>query len=484
MLKTSSSFRSNAHTVLSVLVLGFFFLLMVIALIFFSGNQLVRGMLAIVSPLLFIAVIAILVKPRFGIIAVLLANYFSIGLSRYVSLPTGLMVDGFLIITLAGVIFSQLNTKVYWSEAARDLTYLVTFWMFMTALQLINPETISRAAWVYAMRSMALYSAIIVPVVYLIYNKPKDMMAYINITAVFTIFAILKGLQQKFIGPDPWEQRWLEIPGNQTTHVLFGIIRIFSFFADAGTYGGMMAYFGVVYMILAMHLKVKPGLKFLYWMVALGSFYAMAISGTRSAVAVPFIGFLVYAFLTKNFKAMFFTGIFLFFAIFILKYTTIGENYYEIRRMRTIFVTDEPSFKVREENRALFRKYLETRPFGGGVGSAGNWGLRFTPGTFLAQTPTDGWYIQIWVEQGIVGLIVYIFMILYIVTKSGLLILFRIADKNFRFTAIAFLSGAFGMMVSSFSASTLGQMPGTIMFFMTMCFIFLMPQWEKNKLTI
>ncbi|MDX9746896.1 MAG: O-antigen ligase family protein [Paludibacter sp.] len=484
MQTAKTGFRSNAHTLLSVIVLGFFLLLILISLFFFADNNIRLGLLTIVSPMLFVVVIAILVKPRIGILAVLAANYFSIGLSRYVSLPTGLMVDGFLVITLASLFFSQLNSRVSWKDAAHDLTYLVSFWMFMTALQLINPETVSRTAWIYAMRSMAFYSAIIVPIVYIIYNKPKEMMFYINLTGWFTLFAIAKGLQQKFIGPDPWEQRWLEIPGNQSTHVLFGVIRIFSFFSDAGTYGGMMAYFGVVYLILAIHLKVSAKQKLFFWILALGSFYAMAISGTRSALAVAFVGFFVYAFLTKNFRAMFFTGIFLLGAIFILKYTTIGEAYYEIRRMRTIFVTDEPSLKVREENRALFSKYLESRPFGGGVGSAGNWGLRFTPGTFLAQTPTDGWFIQIWVEQGIVGLIFYILMLAYIAIKAGFIILFRLTDNNLRFVGVAFLSGAFGMFISSYTASTLGQMPGTIMFFMNMCYIFLMPEWQKNKLTI
>jgi len=484
MPSTSSGFRSNAHTMLSIIVLSFFLLLMLAAMVLFAGNNLTTGLLLILSPGFLIAAIWMLVKPHFGVVAIMFANFFSIGISRYVNLPTGLMVDGFLGLTLVGIFFSQLHTKVEWKNAFRDFTYLVVFWMFMTTAQLLNPEVASRTAWIYAMRSMALYSVIIVPVVYLIYNKPKDMMSFIYLSGWFTLLAILKGVQQKFIGPDPWEQRWLEIPGNQTTHVLFGIIRVFSFFADAGTYGGMMAYFGVVFLILAIHLKVSAGKKLFFWLVALGSFYAMAISGTRSAVAVPFVGFFVYAFLTKNFKAMFFTAIFLFFAVFILRYTQIGESIYEIRRMRTVFQTDEPSLKVREENRALFRKYLESRPFGGGVGSAGNWGLRFSPGTFLAQTPTDGWYIQVWVEQGIVGLVFYLFMILYFAGKAGVLILFRIKDNNFRFTAIAFLAGAFGIMVSSYSASTLGQMPGTILFFMSMCFISLMPEWEKNNLTL
>lgn len=483
MPNSSTSFRSSAHTMLTVIVLSFFLLLMLLAMLLFAGNELVKGLVVMFIPLVVIAVIIMLVKPRFGIIAILFANYFAIGMSRYMGLPFGLMVDGFMIITLLSVFFMQLHTKVEWKNAKRDVTYLVLFWMFITTLQLVNPETISRAAWMYAMRSMALYSALIVPLVYWTYNKPSDMMTFIHITGWFTLLGILKGIQQKFIGPDPWEQAWLEVPGNQTTHVLFGVLRVFSFFADAGTYGGMMAYFGVFYIILAIHLKISTKAKVFFWIIGLGSLYGMAISGTRSAVATPLVGFFFYAFLTKNFKAMIITGIFLLFAVVILKYTNIGQGYYEIRRMRTAFQDDDASLQVRKENRALFSKYLETRPFGGGVGSAGNWGLRFTPGTFLAQTPTDGWYIQVWVEQGIVGLVIYLFMIGYLVAKSTYLILFKIHDKNFRYVAIASLASAMGMIVSSYSSSSLGQLPGTILFFMTMCFISLMPDWEKNHLT-
>lgn len=480
MQKATSNYNNKSNIIIISFVIIFLLIALVGSMVFFALDGFLIGLAFILSPFLLILIIAIFHKPRFGILAILFANYFAIGLSRYIDLPTGLMVDIFLILTLSSIFFSQLRKEVNWSQASRDLTYLVAFWMFMTTLQLLNPETVSREAWFYAMRSMALYSALIVPVVFIIYNKPKDMMAFINVMALFTIFAILKALQQKFLGPDPWEQRWLAEPGNQTTHILFGVLRIFSFFSDAGTFGGMMAYFGVIYLILTLHLKIGIIQRLFYFLVAVGSFYAMAISGTRSAIAVPFVGFFIYAFLIKNFKVLFITGFALLSILILLKFTTIGQSYYEIRRMRTIFEPKEASLQIRIENRALFRKYLERRPFGGGVGSGGDWGTRFTPGTFLAQTPTDGWYIQVWVEQGIVGLSFYLFMILYICAKASYLILFKIKENNFRFIAIAFLSGGFGIIVSSYSASTLGQMPGTILFFITMCFIFNMTEWEKD----
>jgi len=48
------------------------------------------------------------------------------------------------------------------------------------------------------------------------------------------------------------------------------------------------------------------------------------------------------------------------------------------------------------------------------LGATGNWGQRFTPHSFLANTATDSWYVMIWADTGIVGLIYYLFMIFFI----------------------------------------------------------------------
>lgn len=208
----------------------------------------------------------------------------------------------------------------------------------------------------------------------------------------------------------------------------------------------------------------------------------MLISGTRSAIAVPIMGFGLYTILSKRFKIMITAGSILFILFFILKYTMIGQGNYDIRRMRSAFDEDNASLNVRQENRKLFAEYLKSRPFGGGVGSSGNWGLRFTPGTFLAETATDGWYIQIWAEQGIVGITFYLLMIFYFFLKSIFLIFFRLKKPENINKAIAFVSGMAGLIVTSYSASSLGQMPNTIIVAVSVVIISLMPTWEKEGL--
>lgn len=454
--------------------------LLVGAIYFFTQDNLIAGITILILPFPVFYLYSIFANPRIGFISSLYANYYATGLSRYIPAPVGLAVDGLLVLTLIALIFSQFNHKVEWKKAGKDYTYFVLIWFGMTVAQLINPETISREAWFYAMRGYALYTVLTVPLVFLIFNKPKDLDTFIKLIIWFTITAILKGLMQKYVGVDRWEQQWLNLPGNIKTHILFGVLRVFSFFSDAGTFGGSMGYFGVLFIILGIYEPRRSKKLFLYIVAAL-SLYCMLISGTRSAIAVPLVGFVMYTILSRKFKTMFLMGGIVFVIFFFFKFTTIGQGNYDIRRMRSAFDGDNASLNVRVENRKLFAEYLKTRPFGGGVGSAGNWGMRFTPNTFLAQTATDGWYIQIWAEQGVVGLTFYLIMISYFAIKSLIIIFFRLKKPEYISKAVAFLSGMVGLMVSSYSASSLGQMPNTIIVFASLTIISLMPKWEAEE---
>ncbi len=468
------------HALLILFVGIFFIVLLALAVFFFSQDNLMGAVAVLILPFPILYLYTFFAHPRLGFISILFANYFAIGLSRYIPAPMGLTVDALLFMTLLAVVFSQFNKQVSWKDASTDYTYFVLIWFGMTLFQLLNPEAVSREAWFYAMRGQSLYLVLAVPLVYLVFNKPADMELFIKLCAWFTLLAVLKGVLQKVVGVDRWEQVWLNQPGNRTTHILFGQLRVFSFYSDAGTFGGSMGYFGVVYTVLGLH-ETKKKNKYFYFLVAIASLFAMLISGTRSAIAAPLAGFVLYTILTKRVKVMLTVGFIVFALFFILKYTNFGQGNYDIRRMRSAFDEDNASLNVRQENRKLFAEYLSTRPFGGGIGSSGNWGLRFTSGTFLAETATDGWYIQIWAEQGIVGLTFYLIMIFYFFFKSIFLIFFRLKKPENIYKAIAFTAGMSGLMVTSYSASSLGQMPNTIIVAISVVLISLMPQWESNE---
>ena len=138
----------------------------------------------------------------------------------------------------------------------------------------------------------------------------------------------------------------------------------------------------------------------------------------------------------------------LFFFIF-FKFTTIGNGNSTINRMRTGFDPNDPSLQVRLNNQKKFKTYLATRPFGGGIGSAGMWGERFSPGTLLATTATDSWYVAIWAEQGIVGLYLHLFILFFILIKGGINI-WHLKNDEVRFPVIGLACGYFGIMVASY----------------------------------
>ncbi|MBI9062283.1 MAG: O-antigen ligase family protein [Marinilabiliaceae bacterium] len=474
--------KRNLHsktlkTVIIAVLVGF----LLISAFFLLYDQLILGIIFLTLPFGLLQVSFVFLYPRVGIITALVVNYFAMGLARYIPGPLGLSVDALLAMTWLAVIFSQFNRKVNWRLAWNGFTAAAIIWYLYALLQFFNPEAISRIAWFYAMRGIALYMVLTIPLVFLAFHHKKDLDQMLKLWAWFTLAGVAKGVMQQIIGPDPWEQQWLAVIGGKT-HLLPGGLRIFSFFTDAATYGGSMGYSAVVFLIIALH-TTSSRQRLFYALVGIAALYGMVISGTRGALAVPFAGLALYAVLSKQIK-MLITGGALMISIFIfLKFTTIGNSVYEIRRFRTGLDPDNPSLMVRKENQERLKVYLADRPFGGGLGSAGNWGLRFSPGTFLAETPTDSWYVQIWAELGRVGLSLHLMILLYILGFSSYLILFKLKSPELKAKAAALLSGMFGIMVASYGSGALGQMPNGLIVYMSMAFIHLMPHWEKEEST-
>ena len=423
----------------------------------------------------------IFINPRVGIIGLFIFNFFALGASRYITgIPIGLGVDAQLIIIYISLFAKSFNGEIPWSRAKNDLMLLAAIWYGYAILQLVNPEAVSRGAWFYAMRGVSMYMVLTIPLVFIVFNKKKDFSLFFILWGALSLLGTFKGLMQKFIGPDPWEQAWLNA-GGELTHILFGKLRIFSFFSDAGQFGGAQGHAGVVFLILAYNEKKSRLLRFFYGIVAFMGIYGMMISGTRGSIAVPLFGMVLYVVLQKNIKAIISGGVLGAAVIIFFMFTTIGQSNYTINRMRTAFNPQDASLLVRLENQRRLKAYMASRPFGGGIGSAGNWGMRFSPNTFLAQTPTDSWYVMIWAEQGIIGLLLHLFILFYIVIKSSYTIMFKIRDDDIKAKMSALVAGLFGVMVASYANGVLGQMPTGIIIYMSMAFLFISKELDEES---
>ena len=463
------------------------FILALVAIMIMLGyvtakGGMITGLGILVLPFLISYVYLIFMMPRSGLIGVYILNFLVLGLVRYIKgVPLGLAIDAHFVLIYLSLFFISFFKKIPWENAKNDAVLLAAIWYAYALFQLVNPEAASREAWFFAMRGMSLYMLFTLPLVFIIFNKRTDLDTFFKIWAVLSILGTLKGIQQKILGPDPWEQAWLD-GGGDLTHVLFGKLRIFSFYSDAGQFGGAQGHAGVVFGILAFNQNKSLRLRLFYALAAVLGIYGMMISGTRGAIAVPFMGVALYILLRKNTKVLI-LGAIMALAVFVFfKYTTIGNSNYTINRMRTAFNPNDASFQVRLENQRRLRVYMASRPFGGGIGSAGNWGQRFTPHTFLANVATDSWYVAIWAEQGVVGLALHIFILLYFLVKSSYIIMFKVRDDWIKAQMSALVCGMFGIMVASYGNGLLGQMPTGLIIYTSMGFLFLAQKFDKEAL--
>jgi hypothetical protein len=464
-----------------VFVLALLAVMVLLAYMTARGGM-IAGVGIMMIPFLISYVCLIFLVPRAGLVGVYILNFLVLGLVRYIKgVPLGLGIDAHFVLIYLSLFFISFFRKIPWENAKNDLVLLAAIWYAYALFQLVNPETVSRAAWFYAMRGVSLYMLFTIPLIFIVFNKRTDLALLFKIWAVLSILGTLKGIQQKVLGPDPWEQAWLD-GGGDLTHVLFGKLRIFSFYSDAGQFGGAQGYAGVVFGILALNQTKSFMLRLLYVVAAALGIYGMMISGTRGAIAVPFMGFALYVLLRKNIKVLTLGAIMGVVVFGFFKYTTIGNSNYTINRMRTAFDPNDASLQVRLENQRKLKSYMSTRPFGGGIGAAGNWGQRFTPNTFLANTPTDSWYVAIWAEQGVVGLLLHLFILFYIVVKSSYIIMFKIRDDWVRAQMSALVCGMFGIMAASYGNGILGQMPTGILIYSGMGFLFLARKFDEEAL--
>jgi len=440
------------------------------------------GVILLLIPFVGYLVVHIAVQPRVGFILLMLAGFFAIGLTRYIQgIPFGLSIDIILILIIVMIFFSGWK-KLDWKPARNDLTMVSAIWFAYVLLQLVNPEMVSKQAWFYAMRGIGFYQLLIVIAAFMVFTKYRDLKVFLIIWMVISVLGTLKGIMQLNMGPDAWEQAWLD-GGGDVTHIIFGNLRVFSFYSDAGQFGAAQGHAALVAGIIA----VGPGSlgkKAFFGIIALITFYGLLISGTRGALTVPGAGIFIYLFLRKNFKVLALGFAFFFIVFAFLKFTTIGQSNYQIRRMRTIFDKEDASYLVRIENQQKIKNYMSSRPFGGGVGTAGNWGQRFSPGTFLAETPTDSWYVRIWAECGIIGLLLHLAILIYILAKCCLIIWFKLKDPEINQIMIALVSGYAGILVASYGNGVLGQMPTGILIYLSWVFIYVSPKLELEKLKI
>jgi O-antigen ligase len=443
------------------------------------------GTAGAVMPLLLFAGVFFLAKafaaPKVIMLTYLVAGFLVNGITRYlpdIPISLGLTMDFLLLLGVAAALHHGSRGKMEWPNLQNVLVLAFSVWFLFTAVCALNPESKSLTAWFYAMRGTALYFWLAIPLVLLFFNRLHDLRLFIYIWGIFSILAFIKGYQQIHLGPDLFEKRWLD-SGGAITHYIWGRLRAFSFYSDAGQFGAAQAHAGITFLLLMLKTPRMRDRLF-FGLVALTGFYGMLLSGTRGAIFIPLACLFFYG-MTSRHPVRIALGVLMTLTVVLFfKFTYIGQSNDYIRRARSAFDVRDASLQVRLQTQKRLADYLQSRPLGGGVGSAGYWGNRFTPGSVLAETQTDSWYVRIWAEQGIIGLTLYLVILAAILIRGIIILWSRIKNPEMHNIAAALLSGCFGIFVASYTNSVLGQSPTGPVIQFSLAFLFLAPRLDKE----
>lgn len=454
-------------------------LLIALVLITYTLIQLMGlagGLIILTLPIGFSLLSLLWKKPKWGVWGALIMGFLSTGLTRYLPGPWGLSIDILLVLSWLIVLLNK-EIKVNWKHAKNDIVWLTLIWMGYIVFEAVNPAGNGIVAWFYAMRGIGFYQFLTIPLVFLFFRGQKDLKQFMNLILLLSLFGTLWGFKQQIFGVDTAEYHWLYVEDHHEEHILHGVLRVFSYYSDAGAFGASQAMMALVCGILFMG-PFKRLVKIKYLILGLVFFLGFAISGTRGALMVPLAGGIAYLILIKNFKILTagFSTIVIVFCI--LKYTFLFQGVEQVKRMRTALDPNNKSLSVRLDNQRTFGKYLANKPFGGGVGTAGFWGARFNPDSLMANTATDSWYVKIWAETGIVGLALHLIILAYILGKGGHRII-NMKDSKKKSHAIAFYAAFVGVIFASYGNQILGQMPTGPIVNMMIPFIFLLTRKSK-----
>ena len=460
---------------ISLLVLGV--LGVCVGFAFSAGLYVSLGILGFFAAFYFLH--RVLLKPSLALEVIFILSFLIIGFTRVMpGPPLGLVIDSLIVLTWI-LIFFKYFKKDNWFIMRNTLTACLGIWAVYCILQILNPEATSKIAWIYAVRDIALKGILLSPLIFLLYNKHSDFKRFIDIWFGASFLLGIYAAKQFWIGVFGFEQVWLNGPG-AVTHMLWGeFTRMFSFLSDANQFGSSQAHTATVAAIFSITEK-RLLRKLFYYLTAAVCFYGMIISGTRASIMIPIVGLSAYLVFSKNFKILAIGSITGGLIMYLLIFTFVLHSIAPVRRMRTAFNPDDVSFQERLDNREILEEHLKMRPFGCGIGSSERWGQRFSPNTFISTIATDGQYVKIWVETGIVGL--SLFTILYVVIMGKIvLITWRLKTPKLRNEMTGMSSGLLAALLVNYTSHFTGGLPTSLIVIYSMAFVFMSEKWDKEE---
>lgn len=429
--------------------------------------------------------LASLFNLRFGLMVVLITTFFLLAISRLVpEIPLGILMDAFIAIMFFGLLIKQIGSKE-WKFMQNPVSWLVVIWIAYNLLQVANPWAASRIAWLYTIRSIAG-----IMLLYFISMRAINSLSFVSLLLktwiVLAFIGALYGLKQEFFGFAQAELDWVMASEERfSLYFNWGRWRRFSFFSDPTTFGILMAYTGLLCFVLVTG-RIAIWKKVLLIVAGCTMLLAMVYTGTRTAFAVVPIGVVFFTVITLQKKVIMVVGAFLLFgaAILISPVSSFGPlDSNTLNRIRSAFTTsDNPSYQVRMRNQEFIQPYIWTHPIGGGLGSIGVWGERFSEGkTSIATFAPDSGFVRVAVEQGWIGLILYMVLI-FMVFRCGVRYYLLCEHPRIKLYYVATLTVLFCLIVANYPQQAFAIFPTIVIFYICMAIVMRLKDFDNEEM--
>jgi len=453
-----------------------FALLAVVMAFVISSFGINYGFLILVFALGFPMFLFCLFDLPFGLTFILVVSFLLNWVKKFVDAPIGIAQDALVFIMFFTIIINQIKERD-WSFAKHPLSFWIIIWITYNIIQGFNPVAASQLAWIYTVRSVAGLILLYFVACYA-FKDLKTILRTIKIILGLSFLSALYGLKQEWVGFSNTEMNWLY--SNPHTLELFyqwGRLRIFSFFSDPTTYGILMVYIAVMCSILLLG-PYKLWMKIVSAICVGACLLAMAYAGSRTPVVLLPAGLVFFTAL--NFKKEMIVGAGLIFVVgtaFMLK----SSSNPVIFRIQSAFnpKTSKDVVDVRMKNQELIQPYIQSHPFGGGLGSTGLWGRRFSPGTFLSAFDHDSGFVRLGTEIGWIGLILYMTFIFQCM-RWGIYYYFRVRDPMIKNLYLAINTAFFMLIIASYPQEAILQVPTSIIFYLLLAAIIKMKDFDPN----
>ena len=441
---------------------------------FLNYLGLLAGIAILLLPFLVAYTILAFNVPRMNAYILLLYSFFSVFFSRYLlkdTIPAGTIFDALLVYGYAIVLVKGITEKINWAKILDAPIIILFIYFFNIFLSFVNPEFLGIDVWLLGFR-VHMYLVLSIPLFCLLLDV-KSLKTMLILWGICSMIMSVKAFSQLNIRLDSADQAFLV--GN-SFHMVNGKLRAFAYLSDAGQFGAQQAHAATIGAFMFLIAKNKKQ-RWFFTLMTIAGMYGMFVSGTRGAIFVLFGAALFYCFIIRRFKLMIISSICAGGFFCFMYFTSIGNNNYDIYRMRTAFKPEQDaSYMVRKLNQAILKDYLKSRPFGGGIGA-----MQYGPsGTVLKDIPYDSGFVLLWGDMGIAGLSLYISLIILFLIKGTLVVWYKIKNEWLRNIVIAMMSGIVGISVANYGNPVMLQFPTCVLYFLSVAIIYAAPRIDKS----